>query len=94
MAYRSTLRGERFTFRTLPELLAKANESKSGDALAGLAARTERERVAAKLALADVRLADIVATPLVDDAVTDTVSAPAHPHRFTEIASLTVGELR
>lgn len=94
MVYRSTLRGERFTFHSLPELLAKANEEKSGDALAGLSARTERERVAAKLALADVTLAEIVATPVLEDAVTEAVSAPADRRRFAEIASLTVGELR
>ncbi|MBX7551221.1 ethanolamine ammonia-lyase subunit EutB [Streptomyces sp. NPDC004232] len=94
MVYRGTLRGERFTFATLPELLAKANEVKSGDQLAGLAARSERERVAAKLALADVRLAEIAATPVVEDAVTEAVSVPADPARFAEIASLTVGELR
>lgn len=94
MTYRSTLRGERFTFASLPELLAKANEEKSGDRLAGLAARDERERVAAKLALADVRVAEIAATPVVEDAVTEAVSASADPARFAEIAGLTVGELR
>ncbi|MFL6110184.1 MAG: ethanolamine ammonia-lyase subunit EutB [Catenulispora sp.] len=94
MTYRSTLRGERFTFPTLTDVLAKANEEKSGDRLAGIAARDERERVAAKLALADVRLSEIVAGPVVDDAVTEAVSAPADPERFAEISSLTVGELR
>lgn len=92
--YRSTLRGERFTFGSLPELLAKANEEKSGDRLAGIAARDERERVAAKLALADVRLSEIAATPVVDDAVTRAVSEPADARRFAAIASLTVGEFR
>jgi ethanolamine ammonia-lyase large subunit len=94
MAYRSTLRGERFTFTTLTELLAKANEEKSGDQLAGIAARDERERVAAKLALAGVRLGEIVSEPVVADAVTEAVSAPADPERFAGISALTVGELR
>lgn len=44
---------ERFQFRDLPDLFAKANEEKSGDQMAGLAARSEQERVAAKLGLAD-----------------------------------------
>jgi ethanolamine ammonia-lyase large subunit len=92
--YRSTLRGERFTFHSLPELLAKANEEKSGDELAGIAARDERERVAAKLALADVRLSELAAVPVVDDAVTRAVSGPADPRRFATIGSLTVGEFR
>jgi ethanolamine ammonia-lyase large subunit len=66
MPYRTTIRGETFTFADLREVFARASEEKSGDALAGLAARSERERVAAKLVLADVPLADIVARPLLD----------------------------
>ena len=57
---------EHFVFRDLRELLAKANEEKSGDQLAGLAARSERERVAAKRKLADLSLAEIVQQPLID----------------------------
>jgi ethanolamine ammonia-lyase large subunit len=94
MTYRAVIRGESFAFAGLRELLAAANEEKSGDQLAGIAARDERERVAAKLALAEVWLAEIVAEPLIDDEVTDAVSAPADPAAFAEIASLTVGELR
>jgi ethanolamine ammonia-lyase large subunit len=94
VVYRSTIRGERFTFESLHGLLAAANEVKSGDELAGIAARDERERVAAKLALADLPLADLVAEPLVDDEVTAAVSTPSNPHHFAQISSLTVGELR
>lgn len=46
MSYRCTLRGETHSFADLRELLAKANEEKSGDALAGIAARSATERVA------------------------------------------------
>ena len=53
----TVIRGERFVFADLREVFAKANEEKSGDQLAGLAAATERERVAAKLVLADLTLA-------------------------------------
>lgn len=42
MAYQTVLRGERFDFADLRELFAKANEEKSGDQLAGVAARSER----------------------------------------------------
>ena len=66
MPYHQTIRGERFTFADLREVFAKANEEKSGDRLAGIAAATERERVAAKLVLADVPLAEIVDQPLID----------------------------
>ena len=66
MSYRASLRGETFAFADLRELFAKANEEKSGDQLAGLAAGSELERVAAKLALADVTLGEIADTPVVD----------------------------
>ena len=85
MPFTHTVRGERFAFADLRELLAKANEPKSGDALAGLAARSERERVAAKLALADVRLSEIVAEPVIDPDADDVsrLIADAHdPHAF------------
>ena len=47
---------ENYRFSDLRELLAKANEEKSGDQLAGISAACERERVAAKSALADLPL--------------------------------------
>jgi len=64
---------ERFAFSTLREIFAKANEEKSGDQLAGVAARSERERVAAKYALADIPLRRIIDQPLID-ANTDEVT--------------------
>lgn len=94
MAYAATIGRERYRFADLRELLAKANEEKSGDQLAGLAARSATERVAAKLALADVRLADLVAEPLVDDDVTALGAARHDRQQFAELAALTVGELR
>ncbi len=97
MSYTSTLRGERFVFADLRELFAKANEQKSGDQLAGIAAGSERERVAAKLALADVNLGDIVERPLIDPdqddvsrLILETLDEPA----FQICKSKTVGELR
>lgn len=94
MAYAATVGGQRYRFADLRELLAKANEDKSGDQLAGLAAGSAAERVAAKTALADVRLGDLVAEPLVDDDVTALVAQRHDRERFAELASLTVGELR
>src|SRR6516225_5300697 len=93
----TTIRGERFTFADLRELFAKANEEKSGDRLAGLAARTERERVAAKLALADVTLGEIVDRPLIDpdkDDVSRLILDTLDQEAFCSIRSLTVGEFR
>jgi ethanolamine ammonia-lyase large subunit len=94
MSYRASLRGEVFRFADLRELLAKASEEKSGDALAGLAAESETERVAAKLALADVTLGEIADTPLVEDDVTELIESGHDRERFAELRSVTVGELR
>jgi ethanolamine ammonia-lyase large subunit len=88
---------EQFHFSDLRELFAKANEEKSGDQLAGLAARSERERVAAKRKLADVTLDEIVRQPLIDSS-DDDVSALIYntfdQENFRAIASLTVGQFR
>src|SRR5262245_35001456 len=94
MPYSATIRQERFTFADLRELFAKANEQKSGDELAGIAAKSERERIAAKLALADVRLDEIVAQPLIDDDVTALIQDTHNHAGFAYIQSLTVGEFR
>ncbi|WP_439628763.1 ethanolamine ammonia-lyase subunit EutB [Gemmata sp.] len=97
MAFTHTTRGERFVFAELRELLAKANELKSGDELAGVAARSERERAAAKFALADVPLGEIVANPVIDpdtDDVSRLIVESHHAAGFASIASLTVGEFR
>jgi len=88
---------EQFVFRDLRDLLAKANEEKSGDQLAGLAARSERERVAAKRKLADISLGEIVRQPLIDpshDDVSRLLLESYDAARFERIRSLTVGEFR
>jgi ethanolamine ammonia-lyase large subunit len=88
---------ERFQFRDLRELFAKANEEKSGDQLAGLAAGSERERVAAKHVLADLPLREIVANPLIspdDDDVSRLILETHDQENFAGISSMTVGEFR
>src|SRR5713101_2384152 len=95
MSYATTLRDERFTFADLREVFAKANEEKSGDQLAGIAARSERERVAAKRVLADVRLSEIVDQPLIDpdaDDVSRLILDTLDQDQFRPLRSLTVGE--
>ena len=88
---------ERFDFSDLRELFAKANEEKSGDQLAGIAARSERERVAAKRKLADLTLDEIVRRPLIDpseDDVTRLILDTFDQQSFRSIRSMTVGEFR
>src|ERR1700675_801807 len=97
MSYHTNLRGERFNFADLREVFAKANEEKSGDQLAGIAARSERERVAAKLVLADVPLGEIVDRPIIDpdqDEVSRLILDDFDVQGFQELRGLTVGEFR
>jgi ethanolamine ammonia-lyase large subunit len=86
-----------FQFRDLTDLFAKANEEKSGDQLAGLAAQSEQERVAAKFALADVPLQQIVDNPLIppeEDDVTRLILETHDQAGFATIKSMTAGEFR
>ena len=88
---------ERFVFSDLRELFARANEEKSGDQLAGIAARSERERVAAKRTLADLPLAEIVQKPLIDpdeDDVSRLILDTFDADGFRQFQSMTVGEFR
>ncbi|NBO92013.1 MAG: ethanolamine ammonia-lyase subunit EutB [Planctomycetia bacterium] len=97
MAFAHTIRGERFAFADLRELLAKANEPKSGDELAGLAAHSERQRVAAKCALADVPLSTFLREPIIDpdrDDVSRLILDSHDIHSFQPLQSMTVGEFR
>jgi ethanolamine ammonia-lyase large subunit len=77
MTYRATVHGDRFAFGDLRELLGRADQWKSGDELAGIAADGERERVGAKMALADARMADFHDQALIDDEVTGATRAGA-----------------
>ena len=88
---------EQFVFRDLRDLLAKANEEKSGDQLAGLAARSDRERVAAKRKLADLSLGEIVRQPLIDPSIDEVSRLLLESHDaegFQRIQGMTVGEFR
>ncbi len=97
MGYSATLRGQTFTFADLRDLFARANEEKSGDQLAGIGARSETERVAAKWALADVSLGEILDHPMLDpdhDDVSRLILSTYDAAVFAGIRSWTVGELR
>src|SRR3984957_16249637 len=88
---------QRFRFPNLRELLAKANEEKSGDQLAGIAASSERERVAAKSALADLPLLDLLHNPVIPpeaDEVSRLILESHDSSAFAPIRSMTVGDFR
>jgi ethanolamine ammonia-lyase large subunit len=93
----TVIRGERFRFGGLRQVFAKANEEKSGDQLAGLAAETERERVAAKQVLAELTLDEIVEQPLIDpdaDEVSRLILQSFDQKAFAPLRGLTVGSFR
>ncbi len=93
----TTIRSERITFASLSEVFAKANEEKSGDQLAGLGAGTERERVAAKIVLAELSLGEIVDHPLIEpdsDEISRLILDSVDQGVLAPVRTLTVGELR
>ncbi len=99
MPYSHTVGGERYGFASLAVLLARATPARSGDELAGIAAVSARERVAAQMALADLPLRRFLEEPVVPgetDEVTRLIFAQADRHRraLDPVASLTVGEFR
>ncbi|HMQ29863.1 MAG TPA: ethanolamine ammonia-lyase subunit EutB [Chloroflexaceae bacterium] len=95
--YTQTLGGRTYSFGDLKTLLAKATPERSGDQLAGVAAASAEERVAAQLCLADVPLAALLAEPLIpyeEDEVTRLILDTHDRAAFAPVSSLTVGELR
>jgi len=89
-----TLMPDQFVYADLRELFAKANEEKSGDQLAGIAAQSEQERVAAKRRLADLTLGEIVDQPLIEDDVTRLIHETYKRDAFQPTRRMTVGEFR
>jgi len=93
----TALLGKTFQFKSLKEVMAKANEEKSGDQLAGIAAEDAKERMAAKLVLADLKLADIRDNPLLPpetDEVSRVIEETVNEKIYGEIRRWTVAELR
>jgi ethanolamine ammonia-lyase large subunit len=97
MPYRHTIGQRAYVFDDLKTLLARATPLRSGDVLAGVAAATYEERVAAQYALADVPLRTFLHEPLVpyeQDEVTRLILDTHDAGAFAPIAHFTVGQLR
>ncbi len=95
--YSATIGIRRYTFADLKTLLAKASPSRSGDRLAGVAADSGEERVAAQFALADLPLATFLndaIVPYESDEVTRLIIDSHDRDAFAPIAHLTVGGFR
>ncbi|HVR63863.1 MAG TPA: ethanolamine ammonia-lyase subunit EutB, partial [Polyangia bacterium] len=93
----ATLRGTTYRFKDVKDVLARANEEKSGDRLAGVAAGSVSERVAAKRVLAELTLQELYENPVVPaerDAVTRLILDDLQRPVFDGVKSWTVAQLR
>ncbi len=97
MRLKTKLFGTLYEFKDLNDVMAKANEEKSGDKLAGLAAATVTEMTAAKEVLSNVTLADLrnnPAVPYEDDEVTRIIQDNVNEKIYNELKNFTVAEFR
>lgn len=97
MKLHTRLFGQDYVFENLYDVMAKANEEKSGDELAGIAAKSTKERVAAKEMLANIKLKEFKENPAVPydkDEVTRIIIDALNLKVYEEIKEWTVGELR
>ena len=97
MKLKTTLLGKTYQFASVKEVLGKANEEKSGDQLAGLAAGSAQERVAAKVVLSELTLGDLRENPVVpyeEDEVTRIIQDDLNEKTYEKIRNWTVAQLR
>ncbi len=97
MILKTKLFGRTYQFSSVKEVLAKANEERSGDQLAGVAAENAEERVAAKVVLAQLTLSDLRENPVVPyehDEVTRIIQDDLNLSIYETIKGWTVSELR
>ncbi len=97
MAYRHTIDATAYRFENLRDLLAKATPARSGDRLAGIAAETAEQMIAARMALADVPLGQFLNEALIpyeDDEVTRLIIDSHDAQAFAPVRSMTVGGFR
>ena len=97
MKLSTTLAGKHFQFKSVTDVLAKANEVKSGDTLAGIAAQSDFERVAAKVTLSNMLVRDLRENPVVpyeDDDVTRLNQDSLDKEVYNKIANWSMAELR
>ncbi len=97
MGYRHTVGTRTYHFADLATLMAKATPPRAGDRLAGLAAETAEECIAARYRLAEVTLSEIVARPLIpyeSDDVTRLILDRHEARALGVVAHLTIGDFR
>ncbi len=89
--------GEKYNFKSIKDVMAKANEEKSGDQLAGIAAETVQQRIAAKAVLSELLVKDIRENPLVpqeNDEVSRIIEGDINEQIYGEIKNWSIEQLR
>jgi len=89
--------GEKYNFNSLKDVMAKANEEKSGDQLAGIAAESVQQRIAAKAVLSELLVKDIRENPLVpqeNDEVSRIIEGDINEQIYGEIKNWSIEQLR
>lgn len=97
MILQTKLANNLYSFNSVKDVMAKANEVKSGDELAGVAAKDATERVAAKVVLSQLTINDIYNNPAVpyeEDEVTRIIIDGVNQRIFNEIKNWTISDLR
>lgn len=97
MILKATLLGKTYAFGSVKEVLAKTNEPKSGDTLAGIAAADAKERIAAKAVLSQLTVADITEHPAVPyeaDDVTRIILDDLDKEVYARWKNTTIADLR
>lgn len=97
MILKTKLFGHHYEFKSLREVMAKANEEKSGDKLAGIAAESAEERIAAKVVLSHITLEDLRNNPAVPyelDEVTRIIQDDVNETIYKELKDKTAAEFR
>nr|WP_263327221.1 ethanolamine ammonia-lyase subunit EutB [Neobacillus sp. Marseille-Q6967] len=95
--YKCMVKNQLYQFQSIRDILAKSSEEKSGDKMAGIAAASNLERMAAKVVLSEITLKEIYENPVVpyeNDEVTRIIYDDINQFIYKEISNWSVGELR
>lgn len=97
MKLKTRLNGKTYEFRDVKDVLAKANEPKSGDRYLGIAPETVSEKIAAKVVLSELTVADITENPVVPyekDEVTRVEIDSMNKRMYDKFKNYTIAEVR
>ena len=97
MLLKAKIFGQVYKFSSVKEVLAKAGDLKSGEVLCGIAAESEKERLAAKIVLGDLLISDLRNNPVVpyeEDEVTRIIQDDLNEVEYERIKNWSISELR